>query len=201
MNEGGMDTTTVDRVTLGGRLRQIRKQRGWTLAAVAARSGLAVSTISKVERGRMSLAYDKFMQLAAGLEIDVGELFAPTGRRFAARSVAVSRAGEAEHHETELYVYKMLFADVRDKRMVPMIGRIKAHNIRQFGDLVSHQGEEFLMVLDGRLDVHIEGRDPITLEPRDSIYFDSAMGHAYVSAGEADTTIVVVCWQPDGQRS
>ncbi len=187
----------MDRVSLGERLRQLRKEKGWTLAEVAARSGLAVSTVSKVERGRMSLAYDKFIQLASGLGADVGELFAPTGQSLGAAMFSVTRAEETDHHETDNYVYKMLSSDLRSKHMTPMLGRIKAHDIRAFSDFVRHTGEEFLLVLDGSLDVHLEGQEPLRLNRHDSIYFDSATGHAYVSAGDEDTIIVVVCWQPD----
>ncbi len=192
------ETATLDRVSLGERLRSLRKQRGWTLAELAGRSGLALSTISKVERGRMSLAYDKFMQLAHGLGVDVGDLFGAPQQSFDKRAVAVTRAGRAEHHETGEYVYDMLCTELRGKRMVPMLGRIKAHDIRQFSDIVHHPGEEFVFVLGGELSVHLEDREPILLGPHDSIYFDSSMAHAYVSAGAEDATIVVVCWQPGG---
>ena len=192
------EAASFDRVSLGERLRTLRQQRGWTLAEVANRSGLAVSTISKVERGRMSLAYDKFMQLARGLDVDVGELFGAPERSFTERSVAVTRAGQAERHETDEYLYEMLCTELRGKRMVPMTGRINAHDVRQFSDFVRHSGEEFVFVLEGELTVHLEDREPILLGPHDSIYFDSAMAHAYVSAGADDATIVVVCWQPVG---
>ncbi len=192
------EAASFDRVSLGERLRTLRQQRGWTLAEVANRSGLAVSTISKVERGRMSLAYDKFMQLARGLDVDVGELFGAPERCFTERSVAVTRAGQAERHETDEYLYEMLCTELRGKRMVPMTGRINAHDVRQFSDFVRHSGEEFVFVLEGELTVHLEDREPILLGPHDSIYFDSAMAHAYVSAGADDATIVVVCWQPVG---
>jgi transcriptional regulator with XRE-family HTH domain len=187
------DNGPVDRVSLGGRLRQIRKENGWTLAEVAKKSGLATSTVSKVERGLMSLTYDRFMQLADGLGVDVSELFTPEGESFVSQSFAVTRAGEARHHETDLYVYDMLGADLLNKQMVPMFGVIRAHDVRDFSEYVKHPGEEFLMVLEGKLEVHIEGRDPVHLGVHDSIYFDSGMGHLYVSSGKKDTKIVVVC--------
>lgn len=195
-NTAGRAASAIDRVSLGQRLRRIRKQQRWTLAQVSGRTGLAVSTISKVERGRMSLAYDKFMLLAQGLGVDVGELFGRSGESFAPRSVAVTRANEADYHETDLYVYEMLGTELRNKAMVPMMGRIRAHDRRDFDEFVRHPGEEFLIVLEGTLEVHLEDREPILLGPHDSIYFDSSMGHVYVSAGETDATIVVVCTQP-----
>ena len=187
------DNGSLDRASLGERLRQIRKEQGRTLEEVAKRSGLATSTVSKVERGRMSLTYDRFMQLAEGLGVDISELFTPEGKTFAPESFSVTRDGEASHHETDLYVYDMLGADLLNKQMVPMTGYIRAHDFKDFTEYVKHAGEEFLMVLEGELDVHIEGRDPVHLGKHDSIYFDSGMGHLYVSTGDQDTKIIVVC--------
>lgn len=184
---------TIDRAALGRHLRAIRRARGWTLQEVSHRTGLAVSTISKAERGLIGLAYDKFILLAQKLELDVSELFQPGGRGYANTTLSVTRAGGAPTYETETYVYRMLASDLRSKRMVPMWGKIKAHDARAFSDFISHPGEEFLFVLDGTLTVHLEDRAPIKLERHDSMYFDSAIGHVYVSAGAEDTTILVVC--------
>lgn len=183
----------VDRSRLGQRLRDLRNAKGWTLADVSQRTGLAISTISKAERGVMALAFDKFAALAHGLGHDVGELFENDGQRFKPGSLLVTRAKRAPEHETEGYVYRMLSTSLRHKRMLPMFGRVKAHDVREFKEQVRHAGEEFLFVLSGRLDVHIDGRAPIRLNRHDCIYFDSGIGHLYVSAGRQDTEILVVC--------
>lgn len=187
----------ADGVLLGKRLRELRKERGWTLAEVSKRTGLAISTVSKVERGEMSPTYDKFMRLAHGLGLDVGELFAPGGRPFAPGTFGITRSGKQKRHETGNYVYDMLCADLRNKQMIPMLGRVKAHDFRSFDDFIRHPGEEFLFVLKGTLTVHREGAEPVVLEPFDSVYFDSNMGHAYVSTGEEDAEMLVVCWESE----
>ena len=78
---------------LGLSLRDIRKQRDLTLAQASERSGLPVSTLSKIENNRMSLSYDKLLRICQALEIDIAQLFAgdsvisaptgavPSGRR------------------------------------------------------------------------------------------------------------------------
>jgi transcriptional regulator with XRE-family HTH domain len=66
-----------DRSSFGERVRRLRKEKGWTLTEVAVSSGLAPSTISKVERGQMSLTYDRLVLLARGLEVHLTELFGP----------------------------------------------------------------------------------------------------------------------------
>lgn len=90
----------------GPALRHLRKNKHLTLADVSERTGLPVSTLSKIETGKMSLSYDKLARLCAGLEIDIAQLFEPDttmlpprvqGRR------SVTRAGEGLAAETENY--------------------------------------------------------------------------------------------------
>lgn len=200
------------RARMGERLRQIRHEQGLTLAAVAERSGLAVSTVSKVERGVMALTYDRFSQLAHGLGVDMGELFSEHGEHFQPGEVAVARSGEFRLHETENYVYEMLFPALWKKAMTPMMGTLRAYETMRFDRFVSHAGEEFLLVLEGRVTVNLEGMDPVVLDKGESIYFDSHRGHLYASTGPDDARILVVCTnlrsdprsdpgRPDGVRS
>lgn len=190
---------TATEQDLGQRVRGIRKARKWTLQDAADRTGLAVSTISKMERGEISLTYDRFMRLAQGLGLDVGELFDADAEGFEPGAVSVTRAGEAPLHRSATYDYDMLASDMTGKHMVPMIGRIKAHTFAEFEDFISHPGEEFVYVIEGAVTVHLKGRAPVALEKGDSIYFDSGVGHAYVSAGDEDAIVVGVCWKP-GER-
>lgn len=182
---------------MGERLRQLRRERGLTLLEVAQRSGLAVSTVSKVERGLMALTYDRFSQLAEGLDVDIAALFSERGARFQSGEVAIARRGQFQLHETENYVYEMLFPELWGKAMTPMMGSLRPFETMRFERFVSHPGEEFLLVLDGRVAVHLEGQSPITLEKGESIYFDSRCGHIYASAGKEDARILVVCTNPD----
>jgi quercetin dioxygenase-like cupin family protein len=128
--------------------------------------------------------------------LDVGELFDPKSESFQVGSVSVSRKGTTPHHETETYVYKMVASDLAGKHMTPMEGRVKAHSTASFSAFVSHAGEEYIYLLSGQLDVHIANREPIQLNPGDSVYFNSSLEHIYVSAGDKDARILVVCWQP-----
>ena len=181
------------RVRMGERLRHLRRERGLTLADVARLSGLAVSTVSKVERGLMALTYDRFSQLADGLRIDLTELFSEQGSRFNAGEVAVARRGEFRLHETANYSYEMLFPELRGKAMTPMLGTLKPFETMRFDRFVSHPGEEFLVVLEGIVTVRLEGTTTVVLETGDCLYFDSGRGHLYASAGEGDARILVVC--------
>lgn len=187
-----------ERALFGQRIRRLRGERSWTLADLSARSGLAISTISKAERGLIALTYDRLSQLANGLGCDMSAFFSDQGEGFAPGSLAVARKGEFKRQETGNYVYDMLFSDLWDKSMRPMMGTLKARELHQFSDFVRHGGQEFLIVLEGAVTVHLDGREPVYLEQGDSIYFDSTIGHLYTSDGETDARILVVC---DGRAS
>ncbi len=181
------------RLEFGRRLRELRQERNWTLSEVATRSGLAISTISKAERGVIALTYDRLALLASGLGVDMATFFTAEGQNFKPGSFAVARKGEFRRQETKNYVYEMLFPEIWHKSMTPMMGTLKAHDVLDFEEIVRHPGQEFLIVMEGAVTVHAEGRDPVTLEQGDSIYFDSGRGHLYASSGNIDAKILVVC--------
>ncbi|MFN3955144.1 MAG: helix-turn-helix domain-containing protein [Pararhodobacter sp.] len=191
------DLPDTQRAEFGRRLRELRRARGWTLAALAERSGLAVSTISKAERGVMALTYDRMLNLARGIGVDMAEFFTSDGAAFAPGSFSVAPRGTFRRQETRNYVYEMLFPEIRNKAMVPMMGTLKAHDIMDFDDFVRHPGQEFLLVLEGAVTVYAEGKAPVTLRQGDSLYFDSARGHLYASAGATDARILVVCTEAE----
>lgn len=77
---------------LGQRVRELRKQRGWTLEQAASHAGLARSTLSKIENGQMSPTYEALKKLAEGLSISVPQLFTPPSRAQVSGRMAVTKA-------------------------------------------------------------------------------------------------------------
>ena len=163
------------------------------------RSGIPVSTLSKVENDRLTLTYDKLAQVSENLQIPISELFAesePPEAVTARRSIG--RLEDAIRVETSNYDYYYLCTELRRKRMIPVLTRIRAKSLAEFGDLVSHSGEEYIHVLEGSIIVHTEFYDPVTLMAGEAIYIDSNMGHAYVAAEECDEALVLgVCSSDD----
>jgi hypothetical protein len=82
--------------------------------------------------------------------------------------------------------------------MIPVLTRIAAKSLDEFGDLVRHSGEEYIHVLEGSIVVHTEFYDPVTLKTGEGIYIDSNMGHAYVAAEVCKEALVLgVCSSAD----
>ena len=186
--------------TLGQIVRGIRARNGWTLKEMSERSGIPVSTLSKVENGRLTLTYDKLQQMSQRLQIRMSDLFAETDspvESITARR-SIGTIDNAVQVTTPNYDYYYMCTELRRKRMIPVLTRIAAKSLDQFGDLVRHSGEEYIHVLEGSIVVHTEFYDPVTLKTGEGIYIDSNMGHAYVAAEECDEALVLgVCSSDD----
>jgi transcriptional regulator with XRE-family HTH domain len=170
--------------TLGALLRGLRHREGWTLKEMSAKSGIPFSTLSKIEHDRLTLSFDKLQQLSQRLGMRMSELFAEDSGD---RSTVTARRSlgdidKSVRVKTPNYDYYYLCTELRRKRMVPVITKIRASSREEFGELVSHAGEEFIYVIKGRVVVHTQFYDPVTLEEGQAIYIDSDMGHAYVTA-------------------
>ncbi|MBB5709963.1 helix-turn-helix domain-containing protein [Sphingomonas xinjiangensis] len=187
----------AEQPTLGALLRALRGRNGWTLKEMSLRSGIPVSTLSKVENDRLTLTYDKLLQLSQRLNIRMSELFAENDASAEAPVTARRSIGDLERAvrvNTANYDYYYLCTELRRKRMIPVITRVRAKSVEEFGDLVHHSGEEFIYIVSGRIVVHTEFYDPVTLETGESIYIDSNMGHAYVAGEGCDEAVVLgVC--------
>jgi len=191
----------------GDHIRNVRKRLGLTLSELGSRTGLAVSTLSKLEKGNVSLSYDKLMLLSRGLGVDMAELLsdgpgarpAPGG---AGRRV-VHRAGEGQAVETKSYQQVYLASELLNKRFTPIVVEVLARTVEafkaEFGDLIRHPGEEFAYVLEGEVAFHSDLYAPVLLKAGDSIYFDSEMGHAYLKAADGPCRLVATCAPRHGQ--
>jgi transcriptional regulator with XRE-family HTH domain len=187
--------------TLGQVMRGIRSRNGWTLKEMSKQSGIPVSTLSKVEHDRLTLSYDKLQQLSMRLNIRMADLFAEEAEDAAPRVTgrrSIGTLDSAVRVTTDNYDYFYLCTDLRRKRMIPIVTRIRTHSAKEFGELVHHKGEEFIYVVEGSIEVHSEYYDPILLKAGEGIYLDSTMGHAYVTADGCDEAMVLgVCSSAD----
>ena len=194
-------TSDSDQPTLGRLLRHLRARNDWTLREMSDRSGIPVSTLSKVEHDRLTLTYDKLQKLSQRLGMRMSELFAETVEDADVPVTArrsIGRLDKAIQVTTPNYDYHFLCPELRRKRMIPLITNIRAKTVEQFGELVRHSGEEYIYVLDGRIEIHTEFYDPVVLEKDESIYIDSQMGHAYVVAeGCEQATVLGICSSAD----
>jgi transcriptional regulator with XRE-family HTH domain len=183
---------------LGECLRRVRFERKLSLTDVSTLTGISKSTLSRVESDQLSLTYDKLLQLCRGLQIDVASLLDSNqgstrqlGRRI------FTHAGHGRSVTVNLQAYSYLCTELAGKKMTPMTGLIRSRTLAETNGLLQHEGEEFTYVLEGTLELHTEFYEPLRLGVGGSVYFDSTMGHAYVSIGDTPLKILCVCTTPE----
>jgi transcriptional regulator with XRE-family HTH domain len=167
-----------------------------TLAELSARSSLPISTLSKIENGKVSLSYDKLRKLALGLSVDIRDFVAAEpsalglaqqlGRR------SLSRKDDLSTIETESHTYRYHATDLLNKKMTPMIIDINARRDTEI-EFSRHPGEKFFLVLSGEVEFCSELYAPVVLKTGDSMYFDGGMGHAYRRNSDESAQILSVC--------
>jgi len=183
---------------LAERLKSLRLGRGWTQGQAGDASGVSVSTWSKIENGLMSPTYDVLLRLAHGLGVDVAELFVPAREHMGAGRRSVERAGEGEIHETPMYRHRLLCSQLSHKRMMPFHSTIKARDLAADEGWSRHEGEEFVYVLEGAVELHTEYYRSVVLKAGDCFYIDSRMRHRLVNAGPRDAEVLWLSMAPSG---
>jgi transcriptional regulator with XRE-family HTH domain len=181
-------------------VKALRQHAGMTLTELAGRSGLAVSTLSKIESGQLLPGYETIQRLAVGLNVDVAELFnsnlmeVPAGRR------GVTRKNKGSRLHSPHYDYEALAPDLSNKKFLPLVAKINARSVSEFEALPSHPGEEFIFVLSGKVMLHSDAYEPLLLSEGDSVYFNSRSGHALVSVSNENARVVWISSDRDALR-
>ncbi|WP_229819601.1 helix-turn-helix domain-containing protein [Kushneria pakistanensis] len=184
----------VEPLRLGERLREVRRAQQLTLEEVSRLTGVARSTLSRIENDLLSPSFLVVQKLMIGLELDMPQLLkSPRNAPCNAGRRDLTRRGEGEQHPTPTYEHELLSAQLAQKLMTPFKTIVRARSIQAFPDWVRHGGEEFLMVLEGSILLYSEFYEPLQLNVGDSLYFDSDMGHAKVSISEEDALVLSVC--------
>ena len=183
-------TPATNAVSLAERMSFLRKQRSITLEALAEKSGLTKSYLSKVERGMSVPSISTAMKIAESLDLSVGQLLGEIQYEGAISVVrhkerlSFMRGGSGSG-----YNYEMLAPGKQFKTMEPFIMRppLKFENDRRF----NHSGQEIIFVLSGRMEVEYGG-SLYELAKGDCAYFDAHVPHRSRSIGKIAEALVIV---------
>ena len=166
-----------DLIVLGGRLREIRKQRGFTLQQLADKTGLTAGLLSKIENLRTSPSLPVLSDIARALGTDMAELFLPSEGKRGCRKWRYFPAGSfrtVDREDNFGFEYKLIFESrLSGDRQQVMLVEITPGASRE---AVSGDGNEILYMVSGRVDYRI-GNDTIDFGPGDVLFFDSSVPH------------------------
>lgn len=173
---------------IGDRLRKLRLDRGDSLARVAKATGVSVGFLSALERGHMSASVSTLRRLARFYHLNILALFDPSqsnpGRvRPTERKILDAGRGV----RMELLSWGNTVMEPHLFRVAPGAGS---------GESYSHEGEEFLFILQGCLEIELEGGEHHRLEEGDSFYFESSTQHRWSNPGSEEARVIWVNTPP-----
>ena len=186
------EVRVVGAIGIGAQLKSIRTRNKLTLKEAANLTNLAPSTLSKIENEQISPTFTVMQKLAIGLNIELPQLFTKpkvvqaTGRR------DVTIKDQGNYHLTSTYEHELLCTQFSNKKMMPYKCKVHARSFDDFGEWVRHSGEEYMLVLDGEVQLLTEFYEPVNMVEGDSVYYDAMMGHLVISVSENDAQILWV---------
>lgn len=189
--------------TIGELLRTIRKRRKMTLEQLSERTGISVSSLSRIENTQLGLTLEKIELLAAALEVPAAELVSggrsrqgasPARRKTSADPGAarfeVGRARGRRETDYRDVNTKFLFDRNAERSLECMQYTIQPVSIWD-SEFVRHPGEKIVYILRGTAVMYCQNRSPVVLEPGDALFMDAEVWHSIVAVNDEPAELLV----------
>lgn len=188
---------------VGQRIKTIREKRQMSVedlaAALPGDKGNNVQLVESLERGELVPSLTPLLQIARALGVRLGSFLDDQ----VGNSVVLTRAQDVS--ETSRFVgsnlgaaraelaFHSLAANKADRHMEPFLIDVKPHS----GEAVlsTHEGEEFIFVLEGEVELAY-GKEKYQVAKGDSIYYDSIVPHHLHAKGDQTAKILAVVYAP-----
>jgi transcriptional regulator with XRE-family HTH domain len=172
---------------VGPRLRSLRHERDTSLAELSAATGISVSTLSRLESGQRRATLELLFPIARAYQVTLDQLVTPPVTDPRVRPTPFKRHGMTYYPLTRrpggLLAYKLVIPSDSDRRVpAPQ----------------THEGYEWLYVLNGRLRV-VLGEHDFILAPGEAAEFDTRVPHWFGTAGPEAVEFLSL-FGPQGER-
>lgn len=180
----GDDTDARMTLELGRRISVLRKERGLTLVALAARTDLSQPFLSQIERGRARPSMPSLHRLASALGTTTPALLSGGDRGHGSAAeiddddVSLVRVDQGSMVTQSNGQAKSLVAGERAMYPLEFVT-----NVTEFEDYYQHPGAEFIYVISGHLEVDLADRGIHRIGPGDTLYFAGEVRHRWRVVG------------------
>jgi Predicted transcriptional regulators len=185
---------------VGSRIKNIRETKSISLEDLAERSGLGLDQIARIEENRDFPSLSPLIKIARVLGVRLGtflddqDALGPIISRKEQIKESVSFSTNQTSSHTHMNYYA-LSSDKAGRHMEPFIIQIDPKDDHVEFTLSSHEGEEFIYCLGGKLEISY-GSENYILNEGDSIYYDSIVEHHVHAAGPEGAKILAVVYTP-----
>lgn len=182
---------------VGEKIKSLRETKEISIAEMSERTGLAEEQINRIENNVDIPSLAPLIKIARALGVRLGtflddqdEMGAVICRKQEETDSTISFSNNAMDARTHMK-YQALAKSKSDRHMEPFIVDIEATNDTDF-TLSSHEGEEFIYVMDGIIEV-CHGKKKHIIKAGDTIYYDSIVPHhVHGYEGQAAKILAVV---------
>jgi len=171
----------VKNLHIGKKIRDLRKKAGLILQDLSDRTGFSKPLLSQIEKEVVSPPIATLLKISKALNVNIGFFFEDN---YPEEKVVLVRKDESQvidsrffGREESGYYYEALAYKKSKKFMEPFLVEFKRKSAEKLS-YFSHDGEEFIYLLEGTLEFRTENQQYI-LRPGDSLYFESSIPHAY----------------------
>ena len=205
-----MDTSKI----VGEKIKSLRENKGISIEELAERSGLAIEQIERIENNIDLPSLAPLIKIARVLGVRLGTFLddqdetGPVVSRKMEATDTISFSNNAIHSRKHMQ-YHSLSKSKADRHMEPFIIDVAPTQDSDFV-LSSHEGEEFIMVMEGVMEISY-GKSTYLLEEGDSIYITDTAFNTEVAAEiwvstsmqyTSSSTICATAWTcPSTRRS
>ena len=175
----------------GQKVRSSREAQGFTLKEVGAKTGISADVLDRLERGETYLPLGQLIKLSKALSLKMSDVISSGQEPFtivrSEQRRSFSRFGKSKE-DSHGYEYESLAPNKKDRTMEPFI--VTLHPTAA-DEPSSHDGQEFIFVLDGEMEVVVgDVRD--VLKSGDAVYYDSTSTHLVKAHGDKPAKILAV---------
>ena len=174
---------------LGGKIRELRLKRRMTLKDISERTGFSTALLSQIENNIVSPPISTLWKIAQALDAKLAYFFQQSPIEQQDYFIVRGGQGKPVFRQESRYsiTYFSLGYGKEGRKMDPFL--IEFSGREEPTEPLGHEGEEFLYVLKGRVELTY-GDKTITLEEGDAIYYDSRVMHK--AEGAAGTVLLAV---------
>jgi len=178
-----------NRADIASRLRELRESVGKTTQETAEFLGIDVEEYGSYESGGLDVPISVLYEIAGQFGVDLTDLM--TGKSPNLQQYCVVRDGKGPEIERfPGYLFQSLAFDFQNRSFEPLLVTLDPAKNKSIG-LVAHGGQEFNLVLSGRVRVVLGGRS-VDLGLGDSIFFDPSIPHGQLALDEAEASFLTV---------
>ncbi len=174
-------------VPIGKKIKKARTSKKITLDALANETGFSVDYIKSVESGKSIPPVGTLLQISRALEIDSSFLLKE-------QETSVEDRIKAYAKRTDNYAYTTLTPGAENKHLKAFLVTIDPGQ-EHTGVGYQHEGEEFVYVLSGKIEVHV-GDHINVLDANRSLHFNSGIKHQLKNISEEIAELLVVIYGP-----